>query len=114
MVAELGAGLCGGVGLAPGAHFGIESGRELAVFEATHGTAQRLSGTNQADPFGVMLSGAMMLRHMGETEAGDRLEASIVEVIAEGIHVPRDLRGPGDTRPPAGTFQAADAVITRL
>lgn len=114
VVAELGAGLCGGVGLAPGAHFGIEAGRELAVFEATHGTAQSLAGTNQANPFGVMLSGAMMLRHLGEREAGDRLEDAIVSVIAEGEHVTRDLRGRGDARPPAGTFQAADAVITRL
>jgi isocitrate dehydrogenase (NAD+) len=56
----------------------------------------------------------MMLRHIGEPDAGDRLEAAIVSVIAEGVHVPRDLRGPGDTRPPAGTFQAADAVIARL
>ncbi len=114
VVAELGAGLCGGVGLAPGGHFGVEAGKELAVFEATHGTAQRLAGTNQADPFGEMLSGAMLLRHIGEREAGDRLEAAIVDVIADGVHVPRDLREPHDTRPAAGTFQAADAVIARL
>jgi isocitrate dehydrogenase (NAD+) len=114
VVAELGAGLCGGVGLAAGGHFGIETGRQVAVFEATHGTAQDLAGTNQADPFGVMLSGAMLLRHIGEGEAGDRLEAAIVSVIADGTHVPRDLRAPDDGRPPAGTFQAADAVIAQL
>ena len=114
VVAELGAGLCGGVGVAPGAHFGGRDGRELAVFEATHGTAQDLAGTNQANPFGLMLSGAMMLRHLGEADAGDRLEASVAGVIAEGVHVPRDLRAPDDARPPAGTFQAADAVIERL
>jgi isocitrate dehydrogenase (NAD+) len=114
VVAELGAGLCGGVGLAAGAHFGGTGGRELAVFEATHGTAQDIAGTNQADPFGVMLSGAMMLRHLGEQDAGDRLEAAVAAVLAEGISVPRDLRAPGDDRLPAGTFQAADAVIARL
>jgi isocitrate dehydrogenase (NAD+) len=114
VVAELGAGLCGGVGLAAGGQFGIETGREIAVFEATHGTAQALAGTNQADPFGVMLSGAMLLRHIGERDAGDRLEAAIVSVIADGTSVPRDLRAPDDPRPAAGTFQAADAVIARL
>jgi isocitrate dehydrogenase (NAD+) len=114
IVAELGAGLCGGVGVAPGAHFGGREGRELAVFEATHGTAPDLAGTNQANPFGAMLSGAMMLRHLGEREAGDRLEGAIADVLADGTAVPRDLRAPGDDRPPAGTFQAADAVIARL
>ncbi len=114
IVAELGAGLCGGVGMAPGAHFGGEHGREIAVFEATHGTATHLAGTNRADPFGLMLSGAMMLRHVGEREAGDRLEASVAGVIAEGTDVTRDLRAPGDDRPAAGTLQAADAVIAGL
>jgi isocitrate dehydrogenase (NAD+) len=114
IVAELGAGLIGGVGVAPGAHFGGEGGRELAVFEATHGTAQDLAGTNQADPFGLLLSSAMMLRHIGEIDAGDRLEAAVAAVLAEGAHLPGDLRAPGDTRPPAGTFQVADAVIERL
>ena len=113
-MAELGAGLCGGVGVAAGAHFGGRDGRELAVFEATHGTAPDLAGTNQANPFGLMLSGAMMLRHIGEQEAGDRLEAAVVAVLADGVHVPRDLRAPGDDRLPAGTFQAADAVIAAL
>ncbi len=114
VVAELGAGLCGGVGLAAGAHFGGRDGVELAVFEATHGTAPDLAGTNQANPFGVILSGAMMLRHLGEQDAGDRLEAAVAAVLAEGLHVPRDLRALEDDRPPAGTFQAADAVIARL
>ncbi len=114
VAAEIGAGLIGGVGVAPGGHFGVEGERELAVFEATHGTAPDLAGTNQADPIGVMLSGAMLLRHVGEREAGDRLEAAIVEVLADGAHMPGDLRAPHDDRPPAGTFQVADAVIARL
>jgi isocitrate dehydrogenase (NAD+) len=114
IVAELGAGLCGGVGVAPGAHFGGVDGRELAVFEATHGTATHLAGTNRADPFGLMLSGAMMLRHLGERDAGDRLEAAVAEVIADGTDVTRDLRAHDDDRPAVGTLRAADAVIARL
>jgi isocitrate dehydrogenase (NAD+) len=114
IAAELGAGLIGGVGVAPGAHMGGVDGRDLAVFEATHGTASDLAGTNTADPIGVILSGAMLLRHVGEIAAGDRLEAAVAEVLADGTHVPRDLRAPDDDRPPAGTFQVADAVIARL
>ena len=114
VAAELGAGLIGGVGIAPGAHFGGADGAGLAVFEATHGTAPDLAGTNQANPIGAMLSGAMLLRHIGELDAGDRLEGAIVEVLAEGTHLPRDLRGADDDRLPAGTFQVADAVMARL
>ena len=114
VAAELGAGLIGGVGVAPGAHFGGSGGVELGVFEATHGTAPELAGTNQADPVGGMLSGAMLLRHLGEAEAGDRLEAAVAGVLADGTHVPRDLRTGDDARPAAGTFQVADAVISRL
>jgi isocitrate dehydrogenase (NAD+) len=110
LVAELCAGLIGGTGVAPGAHFGDD----LAVFEATHGTAPHLAGTNRADPLGLILSGAMMLRHLGETEAGDRLEAAVAAVLAEGRFVPYDLRAPDDDRPAAGTFAVADAVIASL
>ena len=61
-----------------------------------------------------MLSGAMLLRHVGEPNAGDRLEAAVASVLADGTHLPPDLRASGDDRPPAGTFQFADAVISRL
>ncbi len=114
LVSELGAGLIGGVGVSPGAHFGGEGGRELAVFEATHGTAPHLAGTNRADPVGLMLSGAMLLRHIGETASGDRLEAAVAEVLAEGTAVTYDLRSPGDDRPAAGTFAMTEAVIAHL
>jgi isocitrate dehydrogenase (NAD+) len=114
VAAELGAGLIGGVGVAPGAHFGGLEGRELAVFEATHGTAPDLAGTNQANPLGLMLSGVMMLRHLGESEAAGRLESAIARVLADGTFLPRDLRAPDDRRVPAGTFQVADAVIAGL
>ena len=114
IVAELGAGLIGGTGVAPGGLYGGDGARELAVFEATHGTAPSLAGTNRADPIGLILSGAMMLHHLGEGEAGDRLEAAVAEVLAEGTFLPYDLRPPSDDRPAAGTFAVTDAVIARL
>jgi isocitrate dehydrogenase (NAD+) len=110
LVAELCAGLIGGTGLAPGAHFGDE----IAVFEATHGTAPHLAGTNRANPMGAILSGAMMLRHLGEQDPGDRLESAVAATLADGRHVTYDVRAEGDDRPAAGTFQVADAIIARL
>ncbi len=110
IVSDLGAGLIGGLGVAPGGHFGDT----IAVFEATHGTAPRLAGRHLANPVGLMLSGAMMLRHLTETEAGDRLEAAIAAVLAEGTHVTRDLRVPADDRAPATTIEVADAVVAAL
>src|SRR6185312_9353771 len=114
LVAELGAGLIGGTGVAPGAHFGISDDRELAVFEATHGTASHLARTNRADPIGVILSAAMLLRHIGEQEAGDRVEGAVAAVLADGTSVTFDLRPTGDDRPAAGTFGVADAIAARL
>jgi len=110
LVADVCAGLIGGLGVAPGGHVG----ETAAVFEATHGTAPRLAGTNRANPVGVMLSAAMMLRHLGEREPGDRLEAAVAAVLADGEHVTADLRASGDDRSPATTIQVADAVIGRL
>ena len=110
IVSELGAGLIGGTGVAPGAHLGDE----VAVFEATHGTAPELVGRDRANPVGVLLSATMLLRHLGEDEAGDRLERAVEAVIADGTDVTPDLRAPGDDRPPAGTATMADAVIERL
>jgi isocitrate dehydrogenase (NAD+) len=110
IVAELGAGLIGGAPVAPGAHLG----HELAVFEATHGTAPALAGRDLADPVGVLLSAAMLLRHVGEPEAGDRLEAAVAAVLAEGADVTPDLRADGDDRPAVGTTRMTDAVIERL
>ncbi|MGE5227544.1 MAG: isocitrate/isopropylmalate dehydrogenase family protein [Planctomycetaceae bacterium] len=114
LVAELCAGMIGGTGVAPGAHFGGRDGRELAVFEATHGTAPSLAGTNRADPVATILSGAMLLRHLGEHEAGERVDGAVAEVLADGTHVTSDLRAPGDDRPSASTIAVADAVIAHL
>ena len=110
IVSELCAGLIGGPGMAPGGHLGDE----VAVFEATHGTAPRLAGRDRANPVGLMLSAAMMLRHVGESDAGARLEAAIAGVLADGVDVTPDLRGPGDDRPAVGTRRMAEAVTERL
>lgn len=114
IVAELGAGLIGGTGLAPGAHVGGVDGLELAVFEATHGTAPHLAGRNRANPVGAILSGAMLLRHIGEAEAGDRLEAAVADVLADGTAVTPDLRAPEDGRPAVGTIAMTEAICARL
>jgi len=110
LVCDVAAGLIGGLGVAPGGHVGDRT----AVFEATHGTAPPLAGTNRANPVGAMLSAAMMLRHIGEAEAAQRLHAAVASVLAEGIHLTADLRRPGDDRPPATTIEVADAVIAAL
>lgn len=114
LVAELCAGLIGGPAVAPGAHLGGQDGRELAVFEATHGTAPRLAGRDRADPIGAILSGAMLLRHLGEDEAGDALEHAVEGVLERGDVLTADLLAPGDDRPTAGTAAFTDAVIAAL
>ncbi len=104
IVSDLAAGLVGGLGVAPGANIG-ESG---AVFEAVHGSAPKYAGQNKANPTALMLSGALMLRHLGYPEAAAGVEAAIRDVIAEGKRVTYDLGGS------AGTSEFADAVIDRL
>jgi isocitrate dehydrogenase (NAD+) len=114
LVAELCAGLIGGPAVAPGGHFGGSDGRELAVFEATHGTAQRLAGQDRADPVGAILSGAMLLGYIGEADAAAALQRAVENVLARGEGLTADLRAPGDDRPAAGTAAFADAVIAAL
>ena len=110
IVSELGAGLIGGPGMAPGGHLG----EGIAVFEATHGTAPRLAGRDRANPAGVILSTSMMLRHLGEREAAARIEEAVAAVLADGRDVTPDLRAPGDERPAVGTRRMAEAVVERL
>ena len=98
----------------PAPHFGGKDGRELAVFEATHGTGPALAGTNRENPIGVVLSGGMLLLHLSEHDAGNRDEVAVEEVLRAGAHVTADLRATGDDRPAATTIQVADAVIARL
>jgi isocitrate dehydrogenase (NAD+) len=104
IVSDLAAGLVGGLGVAPGANIGTDA----AVFEPVHGSAPKYAGQNKANPTALMLSAVLMLRHLGEQAAGERVEAAVREVIAEGRRVTYDLGGS------AGTSDFADAVIERL
>lgn len=109
VLSDLCAGLIGGLGLAPGANLGDD----IAVFEATHGSAPEFAGLNRVNPMAMMLSGVMMLRHLGEREKAERLEGAIAAVIAEGKNVTFDLR-PAAPEMAVGTSQVADAVIEKL
>jgi isocitrate dehydrogenase (NAD+) len=93
---------------------GVNLGDACAVFEATHGTASRYRGLHRANPMALMLCGSMLLRHIGETDAGDRLEAAVAAVIAEGKTVTYDLRPTRDDPNAATTTQVRDAVIQEL
>jgi len=110
ILSDLCAGLVGGLGLAPGAN----TGDDIAVFEATHGSAPKYAGLNKANPMAMMLSGVLMLRHLGETPAGDRLEGAIAAVIAEGRSVTYDMKADRDDPTAVGTSQVADAVVAAL
>ncbi|MBM4462207.1 MAG: isocitrate/isopropylmalate dehydrogenase family protein [Chloroflexi bacterium] len=109
LLSDLCAGLIGGLGLAPGANFGDD----IAVFEAVHGSAPKYAGQNKSNPMAMMLSGAMMLRHLGEQARAQMLEQAIAEVIAEGKNVTYDLK-PEEPQTAVGTSQVADAVIEKL
>jgi isocitrate dehydrogenase (NAD+) len=104
IVSDLAAGLVGGLGVAPGANIGTEA----AVFEPVHGSAPKYAGLDKANPTALILSGALMLRHLGYPDAADGVETAVRAVIAEGKATTSDLGGP------AGTAAFADAVIERL
>jgi isocitrate dehydrogenase (NAD+) len=110
IVSDLAAGLIGGLGLAPGGNIGTEA----AVFEPTHGSAPKYAGQNKVNPMAMMLSGMLMLRHLDETEAADRLEQAIAEVIAEGKSVTYDMKPTRDDPTAVGTSEVADAIIEKL
>jgi isocitrate dehydrogenase (NAD+) len=110
IVSDLGAGLIGGLGLAPGANIGTEA----AMFEATHGSAPKYKGQNKVNPTALMLSGVLMLRHLGEEAAADRMEGAIAAVIAEGKNVTYDLKANRDDPSAVGTSEFADAVIEQM
>jgi isocitrate dehydrogenase (NAD+) len=111
IVSDLVAGLVGGLGVAPGANIG-EGG--IAMFEAIHGSAPKYAGLNKVNPMALMLAGALMLRHIGEREAGDRLERAIASVVADGKEVTYDLKADRDDPSAVGTKEFADAVIRRM
>ncbi|HLQ61711.1 MAG TPA: isocitrate/isopropylmalate dehydrogenase family protein [Candidatus Acidoferrales bacterium] len=110
IISDLGAGLIGGLGLAPGANIGINA----AVFEATHGSAPKYTGLNKVNPMAVMLSGVLMLRHLGEETAAGALENAIAAVIKEGKSLTYDMKPGRDDPSAVGTSQVADAVVEKL
>jgi len=110
IVSDLCAGLVGGLGLAPGGNIG----KDIALFEATHGSAPKYTGMNKVNPSALILSGMLMLRYLGEKEAADKLENAVASVIKEGKNVTYDLK-PTKTDPTAvGTQEMAAAIIDAM
>src|SRR5438477_4055401 len=104
IVSDLCAGLVGGLGVAPGANIGTEA----AVFEPVHGSAPKYAGLDKANPTALILSAALMLRHLGHPDHAARIETAVRDVIAEGRTVTYDLGGT------AGTSAFSDAIVDRL
>ncbi len=110
IVSDLAAGLIGGLGVAPGANLG----EEYAVFEPVHGSAPKYKGLNKVNPLAMILSGVMMLRHLGELTAAEKLEKAVASVIEEGKDVTYDLKPFPDDPTAATTSHMADAIIGRM
>jgi isocitrate dehydrogenase (NAD+) len=104
IVSDLCAGFIGGLGMAPGANIG----EEVAVFEAVHGSAPDIAGKNKANPMALILTGAMMLDHLGEHAAADRVRKAVHDVLREGQKLTGDLGGH------AGTTEIAEAIASRV
>lgn len=110
ILSDLCAGLIGGLGVAPGANIG----ENTAVFEATHGSAPKYKGQNKVNPTALVLSGMLMLRHLGEGDAADTLENAVAAVIAEGKSVTYDMKPNRDDPTAVGTSEMADAIIAAM
>lgn len=110
IVSDLGAGMIGGLGLAPGANIGDD----YAVFEATHGSAPKYAGKNVINPSALILSGVMMLHYLGEDDAANNLEKAFAEIVAEGKDVTYDLKADRNDPTSVGTAEFADAIIAKL
>ncbi len=106
ILSDLASGLVGGLGLAPGANIGYN----IAIFEAVHGSAPDIAGKNLANPCAMVLAGAMLLRHIREEAAADRIERAIADVLREGKAVTGDLK----PKQPVGTDAMGDAIISKL
>jgi isocitrate dehydrogenase (NAD+) len=112
IVSDLSAGLIGGLGIAMGANIGTE----CAVFEPVHGSAPKYAGKNMANPTAEILSAMLMLKHLGETEAADRVLNAVRTVIGKGERVTYDVKRSvtGSTEGAVGTAEYADALIEAL
>ncbi len=110
IISDLCAGLVGGLGVTPGANIGDD----IAVFEATHGSAPKYAGKNKVNPSAMILSSMLMLRYIGEDKAANNLENAVSEVIQEGKNVTYDLKLNRDDPSAVGTSQMADAIIRQI
>ena len=110
ILSDLCAGLVGGLGVAPGANIGTEA----AVFEATHGSAPKYKGQNKVNPTALILSGRMMLEHLGEREAAAKLEQAVTEVIEEGKNVTYDMKPDRNDPTAVGTQEMAAAICAKM
>jgi len=110
IISDLCAGLVGGLGVAPGANIGDKA----AIFEATHGSAPKYKGQNKVNPTALILSGVLMLRHIGKTAEADKLESAVAAVIAEGKNVTYDMKPHRDDPTAVGTSEMADAIIEKI
>jgi isocitrate dehydrogenase (NAD+) len=110
VLSDLTAGMVGGLGVAPSANIGDAA----AIFEPIHGSAPSHAGKNEANPSAMILSGAMMLRHLGELSAARAVEAAVASIIEEGVHVTYDLRADRDRTQATSTSAMADAIISRM
>jgi len=110
ILSDLCAGLVGGLGVAPGANIGTEG----AIFEATHGSAPKYKGQNKVNPTALILSGKMMLEHLGEMEAANKLERAVAAVIQEGKDVTYDMKENRNDPTAVGTLQMAEAICKKM
>jgi isocitrate dehydrogenase (NAD+) len=110
ILSDLCAGLVGGLGVAPGANIGTEG----AIFEATHGSAPKYKGQNKVNPTALILSAKLMLEHLGEKDAADRLDRSVAAVIAEGKDVTYDMKADRNDPSAVGTQQMAEAICRKV
>ncbi len=110
ILSDLCAGLVGGLGVAPGANIGDGA----AIFEATHGSAPKYKGQNKVNPTALILSGVLLLRHLGKMAEADKLENAVAAVIAEGKDVTYDMKPNRDDPTAVGTSEMADAIIRQI
>jgi isocitrate dehydrogenase (NAD+) len=110
ILSDLAAGLVGGLGVAPGANIGPD----CAIFEATHGSAPKYKGMNKVNPTALILSAMLMLKHLKENAAAQRLEAAVAAVIAEGKYVTYDMKADRNDPTAVGTREMADAICREL
>jgi isocitrate dehydrogenase (NAD+) len=110
IVSDLCSGLVGGLGVTPGANIG----KDIAVFEPVHGSAPTLAGRNLANPCAAILTAALMLHHLGESEHAQCIEKAVSHVIAEGRYVTADLKPALDDPTAVGTREMTQAIIAAM